>query len=223
MEKNDFMINPKKGVLIVYEGISGSGKSKGIAELSECLSKNKVEAKVIEWNSNKRIRSFVERLEKLGILTSSLYSLLQWMSFLIDYFKVISPSLKKNHVVIADRYIFTGITRDAVNGAGKWFGSIIYRFVRKPDVLFFYDTPVQICYSRIQSRGKPLFHTNKALHQNKKINNKEIYYLNEMRNEYIQLFKNHKTKTNTNVFVVNDSFINMNTAVEGYIRQKKSS
>ncbi|MCD1258652.1 deoxynucleoside kinase [Paenibacillus athensensis] len=220
MKKSEFIINRKKGVLVVYEGISGSGKSEGIAKLSHYLSAMDIGSTVIEWNSNARIRKWVKSLNRLGLLTSMLYSVLQWLSFLLDYWRIILPALRKNHIVIADRYIYTGITRDDVNGAGRWLGLLLCRLVRKPDVVLFYDTQPKVCHERIRLRGKALFHTNKKIHTNELIKNKELHYLEEMRRAYIRLFAVLQQRS-MNIVFVNEESVNVHTSVEGYIYRKR--
>ncbi|MDB5054471.1 MAG: Thymidylate kinaselike protein [Bacilli bacterium] len=220
LDNNDLIINQKKGILLVYEGISGSGKSEGIHRLTQFLSDAGMKFTKIEWNSNIFIRSLVYKFLKIGILTPVLYSILQWISFLIDYFLIILPALKKNHIVIADRYIYTGITRDVVNGAGKSLSWMLSRIVRKPDWVFFFDTPPRLCYERIKSRGKALFHTNKYIMQHKLLKNKDLFYLKKMRREYTRVFLLEKVNNHLNIIWVNDSSLNIHSGVVDYIFQK---
>ncbi|HEY0828908.1 MAG TPA: thymidylate kinase [Bacilli bacterium] len=213
-------MNTSKGFLLVCEGISGSGKSESITKLSQSLYEAGITTIRVEWNSNHTIRRIVKMLNAIGILTPLVYSLLQWISFLIDYITVIIPSLKKNHIIIADRYIYTAISRDAVNGAGRLIGRLMLRYVRKPDLVLFYNTPPHLCYNRIKTRGKALFHTNKFIRYNKRLKNKDLYYLKKMKKEYIRLFTGLKVKKSTNIIFVNNALMNTNSHVEQYIYQK---
>jgi dTMP kinase len=220
MINSDFIINNHKGILLVYEGISGSGKSQGFQKLACYLSALGLTFIRVEWNSNMTIRKIVNKLDKMGILTPIFYSILQWISFFIDYFTIISPALKKNQIVIADRYIYTGLTRDVVNGSGRLIGQVICRFVRKPDWVFYYDTPPKICFERIKYRGKALFHTNQFILRHKQLKNKDLLYLKRMRKEYARVFADEKVRASTNiVFIVND-VLNFHSWVEEYIYQK---
>ena len=74
-----------KGILIVYEGISGSGKSEGIREMKRELEAEHFDVTVVEWNANAAIRSLSNRLDQLHMMTPRRYSLLQWIAFLISY------------------------------------------------------------------------------------------------------------------------------------------
>ena len=73
-----------KGVLVVFEGLSGSGKSESIIGLTKHLEVAGINPIVVEWNTNRLIRSLVRNLDRLGLLNSTLYSLLQWLGFFID-------------------------------------------------------------------------------------------------------------------------------------------
>ncbi|XID90679.1 dTMP kinase [Paenibacillaceae bacterium WGS1546] len=182
------------GLFIVYEGISGCGKSESIKRLAERLSRQGHAPVIVEWNSIERIRSAIARLEAVGWLTPAGYSVLQWLSFMLSYSRTIVPSLKRNGIVVADRYVYTAITRDAANGArivpGKWLRK---RF-RQPDLIVYYDLPAHLCYERIQSRGKALFHTNKAIKKSRTIPNKDLFYLERLHREYRKLFDDAEEK-----------------------------
>lgn len=188
MKKNEDTTYKKKGVLIVFEGLSGSGKSLNAGLLRDELRSMGYDPVMTEWNSNAAIRRLVAWLNSRGLLSSNIYSLLQWIGFLIDYLRVILPALLSWKIVIADRYVYTGLTRDAVNGAGKKLGRMIARFVRKPDHIYFIDTPSGICLERLKARKTELFHTNRLIRESRLLRNKDLYYLNKMRYEYIRLF-----------------------------------
>ncbi|MEW9699663.1 dTMP kinase [Paenibacillus sp. SI8] len=216
MKKEEFVINQAKGTLLVYEGISGSGKSGGIHKLERYMSTSGISPIMVEWNSNPLIRKITQQLHKFGLLTSVIYSLLQWLSFFIDYWKVISPALDEGQIVIADRYVYTALTRDSVNGAGTMMGRMFGRFVRQPDLVLFYDTPPAVCLERIQSRGKVLFHTNK------KLQNQDMKYLEQTRDAYVRLFKGLQERGDTNIIFVDqhESFEHLSHKVDGYMHQK---
>lgn len=188
MKNNVDRPNRKKGVLIVFEGLSGSGKSLNAGLLLRKLKDNGYEAILTEWNSNPAIRRLSAWLDSIGILSSNIYSFLQWISFLLDYFTIVLPALRSHKIVIADRYVYTGIARDCVNGAAKKPGRMIASAVRKPNCIYFLDMPSDICLDRLKRRKTTLFHTNKRIKESRLLKNKDLYYLNKMRFEYKRLF-----------------------------------
>ncbi len=220
MKKNEMVFSSKKGVLLAFEGISGSGKSEGIVKLSRRLQSEGHVVTVVEWNSNQMIRGAVKAFHRVRMLTPFVYSVFQWISFFIDYCIVIIPALKKGHIVIADRYVYTALTRDAVNGAYRPLGRMLHRLARVPDWILLYDTSPGICHERIKNRGKALFHPNTSIHRNKRIENKELYYLSKMRDEYISMLSELNLEGKANVVVVNNEWNDLHIDLEQYIDQK---
>ncbi|HEX3029384.1 MAG TPA: thymidylate kinase [Clostridia bacterium] len=220
MENSKLEFKNKNGFLIAFEGISGCGKSESIRELYSYLKQKGCKVHIAEWNSNRLLRKLFSLLGSLGLLTPKVYSVLLWLGFLIDYFFKIAPLTNKGYIVLADRYVYTGLTRDAVNKAGRRLGKAVWKFVRKPDVLFFFDIPPAICYDRILKRGKTLFHTNKAIKNSRKLKNNDLFYLKKMRWFYIKLFKTQLKDQNTKIFFIRDNGISVREYVRDLIDAK---
>ncbi|UJF31350.1 deoxynucleoside kinase [Paenibacillus hexagrammi] len=181
----------QRGVFIVFEGISGSGKSEGISSLLRYAADLDPQPVVTEWNSNRFIRWIVTRLDQKRWLSPNLYSLLQWISFVIDYWRIIMPALWKGRTVIADRYMYTGLCRDEVNGSIQWLGEWVAGWVRKPDkVVYFHTSPV-ICFTRIQKRGKTLFYPKRKSSDAAK---DDLTYLQNMHTAYMSTFSRYISK-----------------------------
>ncbi len=220
VQPGDFFVNNRKGVLIAHEGISGSGKSESARRLYGFLRHKYHKTTVIEWNSNKTIRHIVRKLNDKRMLTPALYSIFQWTGFFIDYFTRMIPLLKRGYIIIADRYIYTALTRDAVNGAGLLSSRILYHMVRKPDLLFFYDTHPQVCYKRINARGKLLFHTNRYILENRLLKNKDLFYLKKLKNEYVRLLSSPEVKKHANIIFIGDNYNDVGVCVNAYLTRK---
>lgn len=222
MIADEFVLNERKGVLIVCEGISGSGKSEGVTRLAEYFRNKKYPVAFFEWNSNRAIRRMINLLHKMKVLAPTVYSILQWLSFSIDYLLKIIPVLHRNYVVIVDRYVYTGLTRDKVNRSNRILGKIISILCRKPDMLLFYDTGLHICYERIKSRGKTLFHPNQAIHRNNLLKNKELYYLKKLLYQYYKLLKEPKLQQASNIIFIKEIGEDVCNRVNSYIIQKSN-
>ncbi|WP_058304260.1 dTMP kinase [Gorillibacterium timonense] len=175
------------GCLIVFEGVSGSGKSEGINRLTRELVNRGVTVSVAEWNANPVIRRLVRILDVCRIMNPAVYSLLQWIGFHRSYQTLMKPRLKRGEVVIADRYIYTGMARDNVNGAAGWIGRPWYTGAPLPDLIVFCDTPPAVCFHRIALRGKALYHPSRK-YQLTAEPHKELLYLENMRECYLKLF-----------------------------------
>lgn len=221
MGDGELKLKSDLGILIACEGISASGKSMTISNIDNFLNKYGFDTKIVEWNSNKYIRKIVKKLYKKEMLTAKIYSIFQWTSFLIDYHVKIKPYLKKNYIVIADRYIYTALTRDKVNGVKKPIGKRIYNLIRKPDFIFYHTTPSQVCYERIKKRGKGLFYTNKRILSNKLLKNKDLYYLKKLEAEYKKILANPKISKDTNIYYTNGNSEELYSIINEYIIEKK--
>ncbi|HEX2927222.1 MAG TPA: thymidylate kinase [Ruminiclostridium sp.] len=210
-----------KGMIIVFEGVSGCGKSENVEVLRRYFTSKGYKTVVIEWNSNQAVRKIINIMSSKNILTPNIYSLFQWISFLLDYFFKIIPLLKKNYVLIADRYIYTGLTRDRVNGAGGALGRFLHRIVIKPSLVFFLDVNPEVCDERIKKRGKILFHTNKRIKESKLLKNKDLYYLNKLRREYLLLFNTRQMQDETVVITIKEDSDPVVKFVQDYISGRR--
>lgn len=193
---------PRKGLLIVYEGISGSGKSAGIREMERKLAAEQLTVTIVEWNTNPGVRFLVQLFDRMRLMTPGLYSMLQWIGFALSLFSTIAPALKRGHIVIADRYIYTGMARDAANGAAEWIGRPWHRMAPSPDLVFFCETPPGVCYERILARGKRLYHPTPGWLSGP---DQELKYLEQMRLCYLQIFGRLAADSGLSVQVLQDT------------------
>ncbi len=210
---NLLKLQKKPGILIACEGLSGCGKSESIKELHHYLKHSGYNVHIIEWNSNEKIRGFIKLLQRYKILSPFVYSLLQWVSFINDYFKQIRPLLKTECIIIADRYVYTGITRDKANGSISCIGKTIEKIIRVPDLIFLFDTDPEICMKRIHDRNKELFHPNKKM-------KKDASYLKAIRTQYYACFDRLQINKKTILIRIFNNHCNMNEHVRDYIEQK---
>lgn len=218
--KENLKINGGRGILIVFEGISGCGKSENVTSLRSHLVGKGYKVGLIEWNSNKLIRGIIKRMDSVRLLTPEIYSFFQWFGFMQDYYFKILPLLKKQYILLADRYVYTGLTRDNANGTGVKPGKAIYGRILKPDLVFFQDIDPRICYKRIQKRGKPLFYTNRVIKKSGMIKNKDLFYLMKLRKEYLLLFNNNTVKNDTNIIWLRNSDDSVIKYADDYISDK---
>lgn len=185
-----------KGILIVFEGLSCSGKTSSLKEFAKKIKKGGQDVIVVKWNSVNIIRSITFLLERLNLLTPTCYSILQWKSFLYTYYTKVYPNLKKGKIILADRYIYTAFTRDMMNGIDKEFTYKLYQFSKKPDVIFFFTVSPEICAERAKKDGKKIFHLCNRIKKADHLNDKELQYLRGLYNNYNSLFEDAKVTEN---------------------------
>jgi dTMP kinase len=177
-----------KGILIAFEGLSCSGKSSCLELLLKKIEFSGKKAVVVKWNSVRVIRWATIWLNRHGLLTPKKYSILQWHSFLITYYTKVYPNLFRGKIVLADRYIYTAITRDGMNGVSTDFTARLYRYSKKPDVILFLATPPEVCADRVKEEGRKIFHLCDSINKTVKPENWVLDYLSGLYERYIDLF-----------------------------------
>ncbi len=150
---NKHKSNIKKdfGILIVVEGIDGSGKSTQIHLLDTWLRSKGYNVFFTEWNSSTSVKEITSKGKKKAILTPTTFSLLHATDFADRYERNIYPLLRAGYIVLSDRYIYTALARDIVRGCNRKWVENIYDYAIKPDVVFYYQVPITVAVNRIIS------------------------------------------------------------------------
>lgn len=145
---------PIPGKLIVVEGIDGSGKSTQIRLLEKWLRYNGHHVFLTEWNSSALVKEITSKGKKKAKLTPTTFSLLHATDFADRYERNILPLLRAGYFVLADRYIYTAFARDATRGCSPDWVRKVYKFAIKPDITFYFRTPIDVGINRILG-GRP--------------------------------------------------------------------
>ncbi len=142
------------GILIVVEGVDGSGKSTQIHLLDKWLRSKGYNVFFTEWNSSSLVKEITSKGKKKALLTPTTFSLLHATDFADRYEKNIYPLLRAGYIVLADRYIYTALARDIVRGCDRKWVENIYDYAIKPDIAFYFQIPIETAVDRIIS-GRP--------------------------------------------------------------------
>ncbi len=137
------------GVLVVVEGIDGSGKSTQIRLLHRWLEAEGYPVVFTEWNSSELVRATTKFGKKKNLLTPTTFSLLHATDFADRFSTTIVPPLKAGMIVLADRYVYTAFARDVVRGVDREWVRRMYSFALRPDVAFYFKTPIEVSVARI--------------------------------------------------------------------------
>jgi dTMP kinase len=138
-----------KGKLIVVEGIDGSGKSTQIDLLYKWLKSQGKAVFFSEWNSSPLVKSTTRLAKKEKAFTPTTFSLLQATDFAARWENQMLPMLKAGVIVLADRYAFTAFARDVARGVHPDWVRNLYSFAPQPDLVFYFQVPVNIAVERI--------------------------------------------------------------------------
>lgn len=137
------------GKLIAVEGLDGSGKSTQVHLVHQWLVGLGCRVFFSEWNSSEMVKGATKRGKKKQLLTPTTFSLIHATDFADRYVRQILPMLKGGYIVLCDRYVYTSFARDRVRGCDAAWLRSLYSFARKPDIVFYFQLPLDIAVSRI--------------------------------------------------------------------------
>lgn len=142
------------GKLIAVEGLDGSGKSTQIYLVKRWLELQGSRVYFTEWNSSLLVKKATSKGKKRQLLTPTTFSLIHATDFADRYERQILPLLRAGFIVLADRYIYTALARDAVRGVDKGWVAELYSFAVQPDITFYFEVPLEVSLNRILE-GRP--------------------------------------------------------------------
>ncbi len=146
----------QKGILIVFEGIDGSGKSTQAKILLERLQEEYFDAVYFREPSKGK---WGRKIKKKALHFDSLSPEEELDLFQKDrrenVEKNLKPALKKKRVVILDRYYYSNIAYQGAKGIDeKLIRRMNEEFVVEPDLVFIFDINPQKGLERIENRKK---------------------------------------------------------------------
>lgn len=147
--RNHSTAEAENGVLIVVEGIDGSGKSTQLHLLDKWLRSKGLLVFTTEWNSSEVVKEITSKGKKKALLTPTTFSLLHATDFADRYERNIAPLLRAGYIVLADRYAYTAFARDVVRGCSAHWVRKVYGFATKPNITFYFQVPIDIAINRI--------------------------------------------------------------------------
>ncbi|MEA3420405.1 MAG: dTMP kinase [Acidobacteriota bacterium] len=146
----------KKGILIVFEGIDGTGKTTQAEILLDRLRKKDFETVYFQEPS---MGKWGRKIKKKAVFANSITPEEELDLFQKDrrenVEKNLKPALEKRKIVILDRYYFSTIAYQGARGIDQGFiRSINEEFVVMPDLVFILDIDVKNGLQRIETRKK---------------------------------------------------------------------
>jgi len=166
------------GKLIVFEGVSGTGKETQ-AKLLQAALKNKGTTARVVFHPSPELKEIFSKWRKDRAIdeVTETYLLLADRSSRVR--QVIEPALKQGEWVISLRnYVSALVYQGKTEATRQWIAKEFSRFEPEPDFLFHFDITPKDAMKRILKRGEQLgkFETPKLL--------------NEKRNTYKNIIRN---------------------------------
>jgi len=142
-----------KGKLIAIEGTDGVGRSTQVALLQQWLEVRGFPVMVTGWTRSNLMSRAIDAAKSGHALNRLTLSLLYATDFADRLENNIVPALRAGFVVLADRYIYTAMARDAVRGADPAWIRNVLGFALVPDLVCYLDIDLAHLSPRVLASG----------------------------------------------------------------------
>jgi dTMP kinase len=144
----------KKGLLIVFEGVDGSGKSTQVELLAKKLSRKGLEVVTLREPTRGK---WGEKIREVSKSQDSIIPIEELELFVRDrkenVRKNINPALNAGRIVILDRYYYSTLAYQGARGISLEKIRKQHKiFAPRPDIVFILDVPVGLGLRRIKDR-----------------------------------------------------------------------
>jgi dTMP kinase len=143
-----------KGKLIAIEGTDGVGRSTHLELLQEWLEVQGYGVITTGWTRSNLMSKTIEMAKQGNILDRWSFSLLYATDFADRLEHQIIPALRSGFIVLADRYIYTALARDAVRSGDRTWIRNVFGFAVVPDLVLYLRIDVDTLALRvIETKG----------------------------------------------------------------------
>jgi dTMP kinase len=147
-----------RGLLIAFEGPDGSGKTTQRKLLKRWLESENHEVVSTRWASSPLVKPMLKVRKRIRTLSVEEYSLLHAVDFRHRVETSILPALWSGKTVLADRYLFTALARDAARGLDLDWLLQAYSPLLWPDLVIYFSMTPEDSRRRIASTRAPHFY-----------------------------------------------------------------
>ncbi len=147
-----------RGLLIAFEGPDGSGKTTQRKLIKTWLESEGHDVVSTRWASSPLVRPLLKVRKKIRTLSTREYSLLHAVDVRHRIETSILPALWAGKTVLADRYLFTALARDAARGLDLDWLLHAYTPLLWPDLVIYFSMSPEDSQRRIASTRSPHFY-----------------------------------------------------------------
>ena len=147
-----------RGLLIAFEGPDGSGKTTQRKLLKTWLDSRGHQVVSTRWASSPLVRPLLKVRKKIRAFSAEEYCLLHAVDFRHRIETTILPALWAGKTVLADRYLFTALARDAARGLDLDWLLHAYSPLLWPDLVIYFSMTPADSERRIASTRSPRFY-----------------------------------------------------------------
>ena len=147
-----------RGLLIAFEGPDGSGKTTQRKLLRTWLQSRGQPVSSTRWGSSPLVKPLIRVRKQIRALSPLEYSLLHAIDFRHRVETEVLPALWAGRTVLADRYLFAGLARDAARGIELDWLLHAYSPLLWPDIVLYFAMPPHASSRRVASTRRPRFY-----------------------------------------------------------------
>jgi dTMP kinase len=147
-----------RGFLVAFEGPDGAGKSTQRKLFKAWLKVQGLDVVTTKWNSSPLIKPIIKARKSARSLDPREFSLLHAADFRHRMETEILPALVEGKIVIADRFLFTGLARDAARGLDLHWLLHVYAPLYWPDAVFYLSVAPETSGIRIAATRQPKYY-----------------------------------------------------------------
>src|SRR5206468_10375322 len=148
----------RRGLLVAFEGPDGSGKTTQRKLFKTWLKAEGYDVVTTKWNSSELIKPLIKSRKSVRVLSPEEFSLLHAADFRHRVEHQILPALWANKLVIADRFLFTGLARDVARGLDLDWVLKLYQPLLWPDLVFYFSVSPGTSGRRVTATRMPSFY-----------------------------------------------------------------
>ncbi len=148
----------RRGLLVAFEGPDGSGKTTQRKLLKTWLKSEGHKVVTTKWNSSNLVKPLLKHRKAWRGLSSEEFSLLHAADFRQRVEYEVLPALWDGKLVIADRFLFTGIARDCARGLDLDWVMKLYQPLLWPDLVLYFSVSPLTASERVSATGTPSFY-----------------------------------------------------------------
>jgi dTMP kinase len=148
----------RRGLLIAFEGPDGSGKTTQRKLLKTWLKSEGYSVVTTKWNSSDLIKPLIKPRKRIRALSAEEFSLLHAADFRQRVEQIVLPALWEGKLVIADRFLFTGLARDCARGLDLGWVIKLYQPLIWPDIVFYFSVSARTSSERVSTTRTPNFY-----------------------------------------------------------------
>lgn len=147
-----------RGLLIAFEGPDGAGKTTQRKLFKTWLKSEGHDVATSKWTSTPLIKPLIKARKKAHALGPEEYCLLHAADFRHRLHTEILPALWAGKIVLADRFLFTGLAGDSARGLDFDWLLHVYSPLFWPDVVLYFAVSADTSARRVATDRAPKYY-----------------------------------------------------------------